>query len=56
MLIELIKGRAGQESTRLAHPHFYAFGGVMATARWLRGVVDGTFELDRSGEKFAVKE
>lgn len=56
MVIALVQGRAAQSSTRLAHPHFYAFGGVMATARWLRGVVDGTFELDRSGEKFSVKE
>jgi methylenetetrahydrofolate reductase (NADPH) len=56
MLIALVNGRAAQTATHLAHPHFYAFGGVMATARWLRAVMDGTFELDRSGEKFAVKE
>jgi len=54
MLIGLVRGVAAQGSTRLLHPHFYAFGGVMATAQWLRGVVDGTFELDRSGEKFTV--
>ena len=56
MLIALVNGSAAQGATRLAHPHFYAFGGVMATARWLRGVMEGTFELDRAGEKFAVKE
>src|SRR5579875_148766 len=54
MLIALVQGRAAQESTRLVHPHVYAFGGVMSTARWLRSVIDGTFELDRSGEKFSV--
>ncbi len=56
MLIALVQGCAAQDSTRIAHPHVYAFGGVMSTARWLRSVVDGTFELDRSGEKFSVKE
>jgi methylenetetrahydrofolate reductase (NADH) len=54
MLIGLVKGCASREGTHLAHPHFYAFGGVMATARWLRGVVDGAFELDKSNEKFTV--
>jgi len=54
MVIGLVQGCASREGTHLAHPHFYAFGGVMATARWLRGVVDGTFELDRSNEKFTV--
>jgi len=56
MLIALVNGSAARNSTHLAQPHFYAFGGVMATARWLRAVMDGTFELDRAGEKFAVKE
>lgn len=54
MLIGLVQGSASRGETHLAHPHFYAFGGVMATARWLRGVVDGTFELDKSNEKFTV--
>lgn len=54
MLIGLVQGCASREGTHLAHPHFYAFGGVMATARWLRCVVDGSFELDRSNEKFTV--
>ncbi len=54
MLISLVQGCASREGTHLAHPHFYAFGGVMATARWLRGVVDGAFELDKSNEKFTV--
>ncbi|HUN26655.1 MAG TPA: methylenetetrahydrofolate reductase [Steroidobacteraceae bacterium] len=54
MLIGIVRGAAAQGATHLAHPHFYAFGGVMATAKWLRGVLDGEFELDRDGEKFTV--
>jgi methylenetetrahydrofolate reductase (NADPH) len=54
MLIELVRGTASRADTHLVHPHFYAFGGVMATARWLRAVMDGAFELDKSGEKFTV--
>ncbi len=54
MLIGLVQGCAARGTTHLAHPHFYAFGGVMATARWLRGVVDGAFDLDKGNEKFTV--
>ncbi|MGH8227672.1 MAG: hypothetical protein ACREU3_07205 [Steroidobacteraceae bacterium] len=54
MLIGLVQGCASRSATHLTQPHFYAFGGVMATARWLRGVVDGAFDLDRSDEKFTV--
>ena len=55
MLIELVRRRAREPASHLAHPHFYAFGGVAATARWLRGVVDGRFDLDKSREKFTVQ-
>jgi hypothetical protein len=35
-------------------PHFYAFGGVMATATWMRAVMDGAFELQPDSDKFAM--
>jgi methylenetetrahydrofolate reductase (NADPH) len=54
MVTGLVRGGAGQSWNRVIHPHIYAFGGVMATARWLRALVDGAFELDASGEKFTV--
>ncbi len=54
MVIELVQGALKHPDTHLVHPHFYAFGGVMATARWLRALVDGAFELDKNGEKFTV--
>ncbi|HTV52782.1 MAG TPA: methylenetetrahydrofolate reductase [Steroidobacteraceae bacterium] len=55
MLIELARSTATRSGTHLVHPHVYAFGGVIATARWLRAVIDGAFELDEGGEKFTVR-
>ena len=54
MVIGLVRACLNEGSTRIIHPHFYAFGGVMATARWLRGLVDGAFDLDADGGKFTV--
>jgi hypothetical protein len=35
-------------------PHFYAFGGALATADWLRSVMEGAFDLAADGRRFAV--
>src|ERR1700748_1552643 len=47
-------GGAAQGSSRIVQPHFYAFGGVSATARWSRAVIDGKFEVNPDGGKFAM--
>jgi methylenetetrahydrofolate reductase (NADPH) len=49
MLIGLLRGGAAGRGTQLVHPHFFSFGGSVATARWLRAVVDGNFQLDVEG-------
>jgi methylenetetrahydrofolate reductase (NADPH) len=54
MLIGLVRGGAAQGSSRIVQPHFYAFGGVSATARWIRAVIDGNFELRPGGGKFVM--
>jgi methylenetetrahydrofolate reductase (NADPH) len=54
MLLGLIRGRAAYSGSRLVQPHFYAFGGTMATATWLRAVVDGSFTVQPDGRKFVV--
>jgi hypothetical protein len=54
MMIGLLQGRAEVGPNRIVKPHFYAFGGVMATAGWLRSVVDGNFELQADSDKFTV--
>ncbi len=45
---------AASGSTRIVQPHIYAFGGVMATATWLRAVQDGSFELQSDSDKFLM--
>lgn len=35
-------------------PHLYSFGGAMATARWLRAVMDGNFELSPQGGRLVM--
>ncbi len=54
MLAALVQGGAGTPASPLVHPHFYAFGGTVATARWLRAVVDGNFEVPSDGGKFVM--
>jgi methylenetetrahydrofolate reductase (NADPH) len=54
MLLGLIRGRAAISGSRLVQPHFYSFGGVIATAKWLRAVADGSFTVDSDGRKFVV--
>src|SRR5262249_9618510 len=54
MLLGLIRGRAAYGGSRLVQPHFYSFGGVAATATWLRAVVDGSFTVQSDGRKFVV--
>jgi methylenetetrahydrofolate reductase (NADPH) len=56
MLLALIRGRAAYTGSRLVQPHFYSFGGVMATATWLRAVADGSFTVHPDGRKFVVNE
>jgi len=54
MLLGLIRGRAEYSGSRLVQPHFYAFGGTLATATWLRAVADGSFTVQPDGRKFVV--
>lgn len=54
MLEGLVRGRATYQASRLVQPHFYSFGGAVATARWLRAVVDGSFEVQPDGGKFLM--
>lgn len=42
-------------STRVVAPHFFCFGGVLETARWLNEVVAGRFSIDRGEFKFSVE-
>jgi methylenetetrahydrofolate reductase (NADPH) len=54
MLVGLIGDCAPIDVARIVQPHFYSFGGAVATARWLRAVMDGSFELRPGGGKFVM--
>jgi methylenetetrahydrofolate reductase (NADPH) len=54
MLLGLIRGRSAYSGSRLVQPHFYSFGGAVATATWLRAVADGSFTVQDDGRKFVV--
>ncbi len=45
---------AGGETTQITGAHFYSFGGSLATARWLRAVADGHFEMNPAADAFTL--
>ena len=54
MLVGFLRGCAAYPQARIVRPHFYAFGGVIATANWMRAVMDGAFELQPDSDKFLM--
>lgn len=56
MLLGLVRGCARHGGSRLVQPHFYSFGGALATTNWLRSVMEGSFELTADGRRFAVHQ
>ncbi|MEP6886164.1 MAG: methylenetetrahydrofolate reductase [Gammaproteobacteria bacterium] len=36
-------------------PHFFAFGGAVETARWIRKIASGAFSIDAKSGKFRIK-
>ena len=45
MLVGLVGGCDLGPGAQMVHPHVFAFGGALSTARWLRALVDGRFDL-----------
>ena len=54
MLIGVFRAKQGRPDSRIFAPHFFAFGGVLETARWLRAVIEGSFELDPAERGFSI--
>ncbi len=54
MLIGVYRAMQGRPDSRIFAPHFFAFGGVLETARWLRAVIEGSFELDSAERGFSI--
>jgi hypothetical protein len=54
MLIGVYRAKQGNVGSRIFAPHFFALGGVLATARWLKAVVEGSFELNAAESGFST--
>jgi methylenetetrahydrofolate reductase (NADPH) len=55
MLLGVYAAKQANRDSRIFAPHFFAFGGVLETGRWLRAVIEGSFELDSAERGFSVK-
>jgi methylenetetrahydrofolate reductase (NADPH) len=41
-------------SAQIVAPHFFAFGGALETARWMRAMADGAFDIDLKSVRFRI--
>jgi methylenetetrahydrofolate reductase (NADPH) len=46
LITHIARHRASFPATRLEKAHFFCFGGVVKTAKWVNSVLDGKFELN----------
>jgi methylenetetrahydrofolate reductase (NADPH) len=54
VLYHVVRARHGALAQRFVQPHFFSFGGVRQTVKWLCAVRDGRFEVDPVGGTLAV--
>lgn len=54
LVLALIHRGVLDRHSGIAQPHFYALGGALATARWLRAVMSGDFMIQAGGRKFSL--
>jgi methylenetetrahydrofolate reductase (NADPH) len=54
MLLGILRERRTYHSSRLKRLHFYAFGGSIETARWMRAIAEGQFEIEPNGNRILV--
>jgi methylenetetrahydrofolate reductase (NADPH) len=43
-------------SAQIVAPHFFSFGGVLETARWMQRIADGAFEIDAPTRQFMLQD
>lgn len=55
MVLGVLRAKQQNPVSRIFAPHFFAFGGAVETARWLRAVIEGAFELDTAQRGFTIK-
>jgi methylenetetrahydrofolate reductase (NADPH) len=42
-------------ATQAVAPHFFAFGGALETARWMRKIAAGEFDIDANARQFTLR-
>ena len=55
MVTDLVRLGAEDQRLSIAKPHFFCFGGSLDTARWLRKIVEGAFDLSDDRSRFSVR-
>jgi hypothetical protein len=43
-------------SAQITAPHFFAFGGALETARWMRKIAAGAFDIDAAAAQFRLRD
>jgi methylenetetrahydrofolate reductase (NADPH) len=51
----LVKNSTSPDRATMVQPHFFPFGGSVETARWIRAISDGRFEVNADGSTFAMR-
>jgi methylenetetrahydrofolate reductase (NADPH) len=54
-LLRLLE-RAAPAGVRIVAPHFFAFGGCLTTARWIKQVAAGRFDIDFQAGRFHLHD
>jgi methylenetetrahydrofolate reductase (NADPH) len=55
MLVDVLRGRDARHAHNIVQPHFFSLGGALETARWLRAVRRGAFELVDGGARLVTR-
>lgn len=55
VMTAFLQGCTDADQAVFVKPHFFAFGGSVATARWIHAVRDGQFDLNADGSGFVAK-
>ncbi len=50
MIPALVRASSEFDLAQIAQPHFFTFGGALATAQWIRAVSIGAFQLRPDGK------
>ncbi|HEY9182435.1 MAG TPA: metFprotein, partial [Gammaproteobacteria bacterium] len=56
MVTALAKHRGANAQSRFKKIHFFAFGGVVKTAKWANAVISGRFVLNNQATGFRVED